>query len=113
MPASYYCDYENLSYLTKEHIVYGLERKQDGVRFFSKNKDVYVIYFSKDPWKEERIHIWFEMFNKDISCQGYEFVLENGYDGLTNELLERDIPHLLKQYINDHIEALYEDLELL
>lgn len=56
------------------------------------------------------------MFNKDISCQGYEFVLENGYDGydgLTDELLERDIPNLLKQYINDHIEALYEDLELL
>lgn len=50
---SYYCDYENISYLTKEHIVHGLERKQDGVRIFSRNKDVYVIYFSKDPWKEE------------------------------------------------------------
>lgn len=110
---SYYCDYDNLSYLTKEHIVHGLERKEDGVRIFSKNKDVYVIYFSKDPWIEERINIWFEIFDRDMNAQEYEFVLENGYDGLTNELLEREIPKLLKQYINDHIEALYEDLELL
>lgn len=113
MPASYYCDYENLSYLTKEHIVYGLERKQDGVRIFSKNKDVYVIYFSKDPWKEDRIHIWFEMFNKDISCQGYEFVLENGYSDLTDELLYKEIPKQLKTYINEYLDILNEELELL
>lgn len=57
MPASYYCEYENLSYLTKEHIVYGLERKQDGVRIFSKNKDVYVIYDVSRRLKNLNRHI--------------------------------------------------------
>ena len=108
-----YLDYENLSYLTKEYIVYGLERYSDGVRYFSKNKDVYVVYISFNPWKEDEIHIWFEMFRRDINCQGYEFVLKNGYDDLTNELLERDIPKLLKEYINDHIDSLNEELELI
>lgn len=110
---SYYYDYDNLSYLTKDKIVYGLDRKQDGVRFFSRNKAVYVIYFSKDPYDDNVIQIWIEMFGKDMNIHEFDFVLKNGYDGLTDELLERDIPQLLKRYINKHIDDLNEELELM
>lgn len=104
--------YDNLSNLTKEQIEYDLEN-YDFIKFNSRNNHVYSIYISKDSYSETRIHIWFEMFGKDVNCQSYEFVLENGYSDLTDELLYKEIPKQLKTYINEYLDILNEELELL
>lgn len=93
------------------NVIRGLEEYDDGVVFNSSNQ-IYSIFFSKNPWKDNEINIWFEFFGRDLNSQFYDLTLHS-YEELTEELLERTIPYLLKTYMQQYIDKLEQEIELL